>query len=602
MVDYEKKLSKVKIYKQNDENDNIYKALVPYKKKRNIKKIILFILTILLILSAVIFFLLNFVFLEPDAIFKKTIAEIRKKINNEKIVLEEGSVVIASNLSLNIDLSDASKKIISDETLNYINNTSLEITTKKNAEDSTMYIDFDILQKDDSFKIKSVINDEQVLFLAEDLLDKYIYMTFNEKLNNNLFFSDENKYVRCADLVLDAFSSSLNKEYFSKSKTDEGTKNTLILDNNNLIKIMQNLISGVNDRVDFLETLADILGTSTPTAKSRLEVFYDNLPKMVFMPNNEKIEVSIYIGGINRVKKIKIEHIKDSTVISYINVYAISNNEFDYEININDQKLNGKIINEKNQNLSNIKISFNSTKHGRAVLNVNQIKTYDKENVINLDLSSAISIKELTLQDTEQILKNVMKNNVLAPFLEILYNNSINLDEFIGKVASEYAENEAFIQEFNTNIEEMDNILQKDGIAVKFKIPNGYVLDKKYSNNVYKYFDDSNNNIQVYVAIKSGNEKDYFENVKKYDYEYKIGENETYYNDVKLDDIKEVTIDNNKFKYQKLRYKAGNKIYYEKIFYTCAIRDNYLYVVEVEARNSTVLEDLLKEFIKIEIK
>lgn len=587
------KLSKIKIYSQDDAEK--YKALVPYKKK-NYKKIVIPLIIIVMLAILALYFLLNFVFVGPDTVFKKAINEIKIQIDSEKNIKGFKSAKAEFDLKFNIEQEDSNSKFLTNSFVNFLNKFNLSVKAEKNFNKPEMKIDLNLYDDSEQFDIKSVVKNEKMFLLVNELFDKYITIDFDNNITEKLFFGFENKYVYALSTILDSLSKSLKGEYFEQYKNNNITKNTIILDNKNIKNIITYVLNDIKDQDIFLNTLAEYEGISTSDAKSKIYNLIEKIATETIIEEGKKIEVSIFTEGITNVNKLQIDVVKNDKVEYSLNITYIDNGKYEFIININNQKITGNIEFKDENEYEIVNINIYSAMYGKIQMKIRCNIQYNEELIKISDLDDAISIKDLKLSNTEKILKNIKNSNIALTIMEIVNGNNFDINNLFYdvKANSNYTTNNDII----TN-----NIVKKDGISVEFNICNGYIYDSKYSSEAYKYFDNEKLDSQVYVSITNENEKKYFDNIRKSDYEHKVGKDESYYSNVNISDVLELKLDGGALiKYLKLSYNAGNKNNYEKIYAIYSIDEKHSYIIEIESKNSSISDDVLKSFASIKVK
>ena len=587
------KLSKIKIYSQDDAEK--YRALVPYKKK-NYKKIVIPLIIIVMLAILALYFLLNFVFVGPDTVFKKAINEIKIQIDSEKNIKGFKSAKAEFDLKFNIEQEDSNSKFLTNSFVNFLNKFNLSVKAEKNFNKPEMKIDLNLYDDSEQFDIKSVVKNEKMFLLVNELFDKYITIDFDNNITEKLFFGFENKYVYALSTILDSLSKSLKGEYFEQYKNNNITKNTIILDNNNVKNIITYVLNDIKDQDIFLNTLAEYEGISTSDAKSKIYNLIEKIATETIIEEGKKIEVSIFTEGITNVNKLQIDVVKNDKVEYSLNITYIDNGKYEFNININNQKITGNIEFKDENEYEIVNINIFSAMYGKIQMKIRCNIQYNEELIKISDLDDAISIKDLKLSNTEKILKNIKNSNIALTIMEIVNGNNFDIDNLFYDVKAN--------SNYTTNDDKtVKNIVKKDGISVEFNICNGYIYDSKYSSEAYKYFDNENLNSQVYVSITNENEKKYFDNIRKSDYEHKVGKDESYYSNVNISDVLELKLDGDALiKYLKLSYNAGTKNKYEKIYAIYSIDEKHSYIVEIESKNSSISDDVLKSFASIKVK
>ena len=577
------------------------------KSKSNSVIIALGIATILIIASAVIaviyFGVLN---IKADKAFKKVIDDVRKEIasNGKNTILDNFFVDLETSVNLKIDDSQSSTNY--NDLINLINSLKLKIDMTSDTNKKISQVNIELKKDNASFiTLKTYKENNKLYAKLENIYDKYIEVDASKFLDSqyaNLEVGSSSIVV--ADKILEAFENSLKEEYFTESNKDGKKVFTLSLNDKILKEISKNMLTKLKDDNEFLISLSKMTKETSASIKANLEESLADIDSGKILDEDVIIEISAYVSS--KLDEVIFSVKKANTVVNSLEVKTISEKQISFEYSTSTEKIIGSIINKKEVNVDNVILNV---KYGTMVdATINFAYSITENSKIEVqDVSNAVNVNDLTMKEIQGILEKIQKNETIAEITKVIEDSFKSKNTY--GIYSEFNisddedtniidENE---KESNTLIKE--NMIEGLGYTVEFKIPNGYVLDEKYSSNSYKYFDDAKNDTEVYLNITYDTAKEYFEDVKKYDYEYKINDDGDFYSNVELSDIKELKVGRNGvLKYQKLTYNAGTSSKYEEIFGVYELDNEKVYTVEIEARNHTIPESLLSSFADITIK
>jgi len=166
---------------------------------------------------------------------------------------------------------------------------------------------------------------------------------------------------------------------------------------------------------------------------------------------------------------------------------------------------------------------------------------------------------------------------------------------------------EEYLNEINanqTNTEENEIIDDFSGFSVKYSVPSGFEMED-YSFDDIKYYtlEKTFSEIGAKVGFDLRTEDAYIEGIKsKYDYEN--GEKSIFSSNVKLGEIKTITVGDKIFKYQTLSYDSVFTDYTTTtrwVYVWYKLDDQCLFTVEFDSLDEEITEDVIKGFLDINI-
>ena len=203
---------------------------------------------------------------------------------------------------------------------------------------------------------------------------------------------------------------------------------------------------------------------------------------------------------------------------------------------------------------------------------------------------------ELTEQDMQSILTKLSERPVIGELLgTYLFGNNESQDNItdgsdnISVPKTTTAQNE--VKEENY------------GYSVKFSVPTGFEYKSAYYYDYSKYYEleDNNSKIEADVSLSWDTDEEYKEDIEL---DYNYYKDSTYYQNIKLVDIKTIKVGNTEFKYQILSYESNSEFYsekYQKAYVWCNLDNEHVYSVELESTNKEISEDIIKGFLNINV-
>ena len=259
-----------------------------------------------------------------------------------------------------------------------------------------------------------------------------IYKSANKEIKNyeqtkadidmsfNIYAGDEYKDILdIVNNIFRAFKKGIKKADYVSSKDNDVNKNTMIINNNNKDDIISSFVDNLLNSNDFINVISKV-GNVT---KEEVIKGLNELKETEEL--EEEIRISIYTKMLtNDFVKLEVGT-KEEVVFTFTrpknNVYKIES--FDYE----GSKFM-MTITQDNDNKFNIvyNIELNDIKF---VMNMNISYTYNEKIQIPLTKES-VFIDELTEEDTNSIMENLMQNEGILEIVEVVQSLMPEEDDF----------------------------------------------------------------------------------------------------------------------------------------------------------------------------
>lgn len=382
------------------------------EKKSGLKYFLIFLILILLGVIGFGYYYTS----KPDVVFTTLLNKVYKEALEEE---KFNQLKMTANMNIKIDTNEEYK-----EYTDIINNINLRMIEHIDLTDSTFRLEIGADYKEKLLaNLNAYYKDNTMYFELKDILDKIIKVDAKDGMREDLKFDDS--FVKDTEVVAnniyEALKLSLKKGTYITSDTkingSNVSKNELIINNENKNAIVNTFIDYLLNSEDFISSISKI------TNKEKQEII-DLLNESKKIEDlKEEIHISIYTKKLtNEFVKLEISYNKNNI--------SLLKQEDNYKIEINNES-NTKIVSnitvdEKNNKLTIV--TENTFDDIKVIVNMNISITYneklDKPNVEN-----AITIEELTEEDTNNIIENLTKNEGISEIIESFSKLMPNMTE-----------------------------------------------------------------------------------------------------------------------------------------------------------------------------
>ncbi len=572
----------------------------PKKKGLIIGGIIAAVVVIALIL---VYFL---VFAKPQFVFNSAIDKLFK-VDSKKY----DSIKVETKIAASIESEDQSMKEQLAEVEKYAIKLGAQMDFEKKQEIIDLGLEYDKQAVADA---RVYYNDGDVYAYFEGLFDKYIKADMDneqkeaiEAIFDTATSEEQSKNSKKAmKIVRDELKSQI-KEYgeFDKEKAtiDVGekekkvTKATLTLSQKDLCNLISSMCSNLAKNDKFLDCFEE-------SPKDTLKELAEQM-KAVNADSKNNVKISIYTKGFKTLGvDLEIYSAKEAQTVT-ISVVKEDKDLYTYNISVKAtgikmDVIKGKVEIEKDKDSKDeqsgrVTITAEVAQAGKLKLVVDCSVEYN-QGVDKIDVSNNINMTELTEQDMQSILTKLSERPVIGDLLKTyLFENNESQDNItdgsdnISVPKTTTAQNE--VKEENY------------GYSVKFSVPTGFEYKSAYSYDYSKYYEleDNNSGIEADVSLSWDTDEEYKEDIE---WDYNYYKDTTYYQNVKLGDIKTIKVGNTEFKYQILSYESNSEFYsekYQKAYVWCNLDNEHVYSVELESTNKEISEEIIKGFLNINV-
>lgn len=443
------------------------------------KKRIIIISSIVLVILILTVGLYGILYLnKPKNIFLKNINNDYKKLS--ALIMEDDidtkTIKSSNKVDFNIDISD---EIIPTELLKEINNIELEFDSYSDLDKKLLNLLINLkYEKNDLLNLKVYGKPNSLYINMKDIYNKYIEIPYEEY--SEIYNTVDNKEIKyVTDKTFEYIINNLNEKDFTKTKETININNknvkvnkiSYILNEEKFTNLSVNFIEKIKSDEKYLEILSKLVNetkeelvkelddaksefnSKTEFDKTEIEfIMYTNglsNNSIKYMIKSEDLKISY--SNYNDIIKISVD--EDENLISIVNEKKekdFYNTTINIKIDESDEiKMNIDSKKEKDTWTHNYKITLDENEiKGTLILKEKEIeknKEYeidmnlniefmiDKEEFkfdINLksnlklneeisipDLSNSILYSDLTEEDTNMIMENLMNNETITNFI-----------------------------------------------------------------------------------------------------------------------------------------------------------------------------------------
>ena len=606
-----------------DENFNVKKSK---KKGLIIGGVILAIIVIAIVL---VYFL---VISNPKFIFGKAIDKVFA-FDSENY----DSMKMSTKITASIEADDPTYQTELDEIEKFTLKAGTQVDVEGNEEIVELGLEYD---NESMIDAQLYYNDGEMYTYLEGLFDKYIKIDLDEKQQEQV--EDIFGYITMGNTdkeYLVEFRNELKAE-MKEIGTYEKKKDTIEVDgeeekvskityeftDEEAYEIFENATRNIGKNKKVLNKIEKSKRNDFEEAMNELA---DNIEEAA-TDDDITFKISLYTKGFlnNKLVAVDIE-IEDEYSTLGLRIIKEDEGIYSYSVYEKENRQRSELITgiveiekeeSKNEESGNTTITAELTDLGSAKIKVDYSVEYN-QGIDKINTSNNVNINNLTDADFETIITNLMERPLIGDLIKEQFENSIfntsDLDE--RQALQEQYENakatgktnaatlEEYLNEINanqTNTEENEIIDDFSGFSVKYSVPSGFEMED-YSFDDIKYYtlEKTFSEIGAKVGFDLRTEDAYIEGIKsKYDYEN--GEKSIFSSNVKLGEIKTITVGDKIFKYQTLSYDSVFTDYTTTtrwVYVWYKLDDQCLFTVEFDSLDEEITEDVIKGFLDINI-
>lgn len=336
---------------------------------------------------------------------------------------------------------------------------SISLETKFSSDDkdmndalkimNNMYfgIDYKLDQKNKKYlmKINTKYDGEELLNADVYLEDTNVYILlvdlYNQYLSTELqdveVLWETNKSIKDYKAIVKgiskAITTSLKSEYFTKETVEltiddnieKATKNTLLINNNNIIQIEVDVLTSLKNNNSFINSLSNITEIDKEDILANIDELINSLSGEEFT-YDEEITISIYTKGL--INEFVRMDLKTSADEEKTTIELIKENNEVYNINLISQDFNANFtvkMFEDSDGKQNIEFSMNEPTTNSTLTYIIKYATNNNIKFDNIDVSNNVALEELTEQALTEIGNKLMESKGIQKLVEDVQNHPI---------------------------------------------------------------------------------------------------------------------------------------------------------------------------------
>jgi len=571
------------------------------KSSKNILKILIPIVILVILIGAGLAY--YFISNTPKNIFAKAVDGVFDSIKQEEYETLKSNVEV----SMNIESDNSDIKSVGQIISNVKLKSNQEIDLNNKIVNEAIAISY---SGEELLNLECIIEEETAYVFLQDLFSKYIEIPLDEigleedifttmqktkNITDKAVLSEVNKIIKAE--LKDKTYKQEKEELLIDGETVKTTKSTLILTSKEANEMIVSILNNIKEN-DRIMTIFEDKEEAIDLIEELIEGIEDSYTEL----SETVAEISIYTKGILNKEVVRVElNVTDDEQEAGLYITKISEDNYLFVATFDEEELfNVNILEEKedrNSGKITIKFDLSNLIQGTgineivAVIKAKYNVEYDTKIEIP-EFTDSVELEKMTEQDANEIMVNAQK--VITKLGEILVEAGIidtselyQLQNLIDNKQKISGQEE--IVSGNTTVPEVTY----DNYKVKYNVPAGF-MTSAYNTPDYKYYSDENLN-SVTVTIEKETKNNYLEFLKE---SYSLTSD--LYENQEISGIKTLNIGGKEFSYRTITYTNLGYNYTES-YYCYELGDGYLYVVEADIEDGTVLETELNKFLEIQL-
>ena len=595
-----------------DQMNGEFNAKKPKKKGLLIGGIVAAVIIVALVL---VYFL---VLTNPKFIFSKAIDKLLT-VDSE----EYESIKLNTTIKASVEAEDLTMQTQLAEVEKYAVEAGIQMDSEEKKEIVDLGLKYDNQPVIDA---QVYYNNGEMYAYFEGIFDKYIQIDMEEEQKEQLdeiFDSinseDAKNSEKIIKIVRDEFKAQIKeKGEFEKEKTtlelekDEINvmKSTLVLTQKQFYSVVSGMCTELAGNDEFIDCFEESPKDALKELASEIKDAETN--------SKNKIKISVYTKGLlNKLVGLEVEVLsaeEDETVI--LSIIEEKEDLYAYNVvvktsGVKADLLNGKLQIEKDNDSKEKQsgkaiITAEVIGTGSAKLEVDYSIEYNN-GIDKIDVANKVNMNSLTEADLQSAITKLSER----PLIGDLIKESLTTQNQSGVIDGIEIEDE-FLTDPDTMsgtttitpTTSQNEVRDEDyGYSVSYSVPSGFTYEKDYSYDYMKYYELENDDysyIDANVSLEWDTETEYIQDEINWDYNYYKEDTESYKN-VTLSQLKTVAVGDKTFKYVTLSYETDYGSKYQNAYVWYTLGSEYLFVVELEAYDTEITEDMIKGFLNINV-
>lgn len=572
---------------QNGQFNEQINTKKPKKKGKIILGIILAIIIIAIIALVAVYFL---VFSTPQYIFASTVDSIfnmkAQTYNTVKSAVTLNGSVQFEDESINEQLTD-------------LENFSINIGSQIDYQNQSEIVDLGLQYEDESVVgARFYFKDGEMYTLLDGLYDDYIKVDLEtEQANLMQELLDLTKVQGKQENLIKAMSIFGNeiKGQISNVGTFEKSTEQMTLNGENKNVTRVSLLFNAQEFSTVVINVCNNLANNNEFIQCFEESPKDDLLDIVASledgepSSDDTVRISIYTQGLlNETIGFGLDlNLADNTELSInMNIMKETDDLYTVSYTQGDNYINGRIEiaraeNTEENQTGDAKITLEVSNLGTMELNMGYAYSYNQA-VDEVDTRNSVNAEDLTQEDMNTILENLMERPVIGELMTNIISSSMNNNS-------------------NTlGTTTLQNQVSDNSYIVTYEIPTEFMYDSSLSTDSLKSFTTINNDIQASTSIKYYTDDQAYINLV--DNNYSIYTNNTFYNNVSVSDLQTLSVGNYEFKYKSISYETTTGSVNQSISLWYRLNNEYIYTVDINSIGTTISDDIIMPFLNIQVQ
>lgn len=572
---------------QNGQFNEQINTKKPKKKGKIILGIILAIIIIAIIALVAVYFL---VFSTPQYIFASTVDSIfnmkAQTYNTVKSAVTLNGSVQFEDESINEQLTD-------------LENFSINIGSQIDYQNQSEIVDLGLQYEDESVVgARFYFKDGEMYTLLDGLYDDYIKVNLDteqanlmqELLDLTKVQGKQENLIKAMSILGNEIKGQISNVGTFEKSTEQMTLNgenknvtrvSLLFNAQEFSTVVINVCNNLANNNEFIQCFEESPKDALLDIVASLE---DGEPS-----SDDTVRISIYTQGLlNETIGFGLDlNLADNTELSInMNIMKETDDLYTVSYTQGDNYINGRIEiaraeNTEENQTGDAKITLEVSDLGTMELNMGYAYSYNQA-VDEVDTRNSVNAEDLTQEDMNTILENLMERPVIGELMTNIISSSMNNNS-------------------NTlGTTTLQNQVSDNSYIVTYEIPTEFMYDSSLSTDSLKSFTTINNDTQASTSIKYYTDDQAYINLV--DNNYSIYTNNTFYNNVSVSDLQTLSVGNYEFKYKSISYETTTGSVNQSISLWYRLNNEYIYTVDINSIGTTISDDIIMPFLNIQVQ
>lgn len=572
---------------QNGQFNEQINTKKPKKKGKIILGIILAIIIIAIIALVAVYFL---VFSTPQYIFASTVDSIfnmkAQTYNTVKSAVTLNGSVQFEDESINEQLTD-------------LENFSINIGSQIDYQNQSEIVDLGLQYEDESVVgARFYFKDGEMYTLLDGLYDDYIKVDLEteqanlmqELLDLTKVQGKQENLIKAMSIFGNEIKGQISNVGTFEKSTEQMTLNgenknvtrvSLLFNAQEFSTVVINVCNNLANNNEFIQCFEESPKDALLDIVASLE---DGEPS-----SDDTVRISIYTQGLlNETIGFGLDlNLADNTELSInMNIMKETDDLYTVSYTQGDNYINGRIEiaraeNTEENQTGDAKITLEVSDLGTMELNMGYAYSYNQA-VDEVDTRNSVNAEDLTQEDMNTILENLMERPVIGELMTNIISSSMNNNS-------------------NTlGTTTLQNQVSDNSYIVTYEIPTEFMYDSSLSTDSLKSFTTINNDIQASTSIKYYTDDQAYINLV--DNNYSIYTNNTFYHNVSVSDLQTLSVGNYEFKYKSISYETTTGSVNQSISLWYRLNNEYIYTVDINSIGTTISDDIIMPFLNIQVQ